>query len=57
MADVDLDHSCTLNKKIGNAQLAQYNFILGNLNSRVVSQMFFFSPLTSMPMIIAHEFD
>lgn len=32
MADVDLDESCTLNKKIRNAQLAQYNFILGNLN-------------------------
>ncbi|KAI3371994.1 hypothetical protein L3Q82_006866 [Scortum barcoo] len=28
MADVDLDHGCTLNKKIRNAQLAQYNFIL-----------------------------
>ncbi|KAM8780283.1 LOW QUALITY PROTEIN: threonine--tRNA ligase 2, cytoplasmic [Rhynchonycteris naso] len=28
MADVDLDHSCTLNKKIRNVQLAQYNFIL-----------------------------
>ncbi|XP_075753846.1 threonine--tRNA ligase 2, cytoplasmic [Pelodiscus sinensis] len=28
MADVDVDHSCTLNKKIRNAQLAQYNFIL-----------------------------
>ncbi|XP_053437920.1 threonine--tRNA ligase 2, cytoplasmic isoform X2 [Nycticebus coucang] len=28
MADVDLDHSCTLNKKIRNAQLAQYNFVL-----------------------------
>ncbi|XP_052017227.1 threonine--tRNA ligase 2, cytoplasmic isoform X2 [Apodemus sylvaticus] len=28
MADVDLDDSCTLNKKIRNAQLAQYNFIL-----------------------------
>lgn len=27
MADIDLDHSCTLNKKIQNAQLAQYNFI------------------------------
>nr|KAF6268097.1 hypothetical protein mPipKuh1_017066 [Pipistrellus kuhlii] len=27
MADVDLDHSCTLDKKIQNAQLAQYNFI------------------------------
>ncbi|AWP07513.1 putative threonine--tRNA ligase cytoplasmic [Scophthalmus maximus] len=29
MTDVDLDPSCTLNKKIRNAQLAQYNFILG----------------------------
>uniref|UniRef100_A0A8C7XWT0 threonine--tRNA ligase n=1 Tax=Oryzias sinensis TaxID=183150 RepID=A0A8C7XWT0_9TELE len=28
MADVDLDPSCTLNKKIRNAQLSQYNFIL-----------------------------
>uniref|UniRef100_A0A8D0CJ09 threonine--tRNA ligase n=1 Tax=Scleropages formosus TaxID=113540 RepID=A0A8D0CJ09_SCLFO len=28
MADVDLDSSCLLNKKIRNAQLAQYNFIL-----------------------------
>ncbi|KAG9488384.1 hypothetical protein GDO78_007933 [Eleutherodactylus coqui] len=28
MADVDLDHGSTLNKKIRNAQLAQYNFIL-----------------------------
>ncbi|XP_008051014.1 probable threonine--tRNA ligase 2, cytoplasmic [Carlito syrichta] len=28
MADVDVDHSSTLNKKIRNAQLAQYNFIL-----------------------------
>ncbi|XP_029430627.1 threonine--tRNA ligase 2, cytoplasmic-like isoform X2 [Rhinatrema bivittatum] len=28
MVDVDLDDSCTLNKKIRNAQLAQYNFIL-----------------------------
>ncbi|KAM4049954.1 threonine--tRNA ligase 1, cytoplasmic [Anomaloglossus baeobatrachus] len=27
MADVDLDHGSTLNKKIRNAQLAQYNFI------------------------------
>lgn len=27
--DVDLDPGCTLNKKIRNAQLAQYNFILG----------------------------
>lgn len=29
MCDVDLDPGCTLNKKIRNAQLAQYNFILG----------------------------
>ncbi|XP_067471482.1 threonine--tRNA ligase 1, cytoplasmic [Thunnus thynnus] len=28
MTDVDLDPGCTLNKKIRNAQLAQYNFIL-----------------------------
>uniref|UniRef100_A0A8C4M6X1 threonine--tRNA ligase n=1 Tax=Equus asinus TaxID=9793 RepID=A0A8C4M6X1_EQUAS len=28
MVDVDLDPGCTLNKKIRNAQLAQYNFIL-----------------------------
>uniref|UniRef100_A0A8D0KED3 threonine--tRNA ligase n=1 Tax=Salvator merianae TaxID=96440 RepID=A0A8D0KED3_SALMN len=28
MADVDVDAGCTLNKKIRNAQLAQYNFIL-----------------------------
>ncbi|XP_066566691.1 threonine--tRNA ligase 1, cytoplasmic isoform X2 [Amia ocellicauda] len=28
MCDVDLDPGCTLNKKIRNAQLAQYNFIL-----------------------------
>lgn len=28
MADIDLDAGCTLNKKIRNAQLAQYNFIL-----------------------------
>ncbi|XP_067871791.1 threonine--tRNA ligase 1, cytoplasmic-like isoform X1 [Heterodontus francisci] len=28
MADVDLDPGCLLNKKIRNAQLAQYNFIL-----------------------------
>ncbi|XP_070631382.1 threonine--tRNA ligase 2, cytoplasmic isoform X1 [Bos indicus] len=27
MADVDLDRGCTLNNKIQNAQLAQYNFI------------------------------
>lgn len=29
MVDVDIDHGTTLNKKIRNNQLAQYNFILG----------------------------
>jgi threonyl-tRNA synthetase len=29
MAEVDLDHGDTLNKKIRNAQLDQFNFILG----------------------------
>lgn len=29
MCDVDVDHGDTLNKKIRNAQLSQYNFILG----------------------------
>lgn len=29
MADVDTDAGNTLNKKVRNAQLAQYNFILG----------------------------
>lgn len=31
MADADMDSSCLLNKKIRNAQLAQYNFILGEI--------------------------
>lgn len=38
MADIDLDPGCTLNKKIRNAQLAQYNFILGkngNLTKKI----------------------
>ena len=29
MAEADLDSSCLLNKKIRNAQLAQYNYIFG----------------------------
>lgn len=33
MADADLDSGCLLNKKIRNAQLAQYNFILGKKRS------------------------
>ena len=31
MADVDTDSGTTLNKKVRNAQLAQYNFILGKV--------------------------
>jgi len=31
MCDVDVDPGDTMNKKIRNAQLAQYNFILGKL--------------------------
>lgn len=38
LADVDLDHGTTLNKKIRNAQLAQYNFIFGRFYF-FVSQM------------------
>uniref|UniRef100_A0A669EV15 threonine--tRNA ligase n=1 Tax=Oreochromis niloticus TaxID=8128 RepID=A0A669EV15_ORENI len=40
MTDVDLDPSCTLNKKIRNAQLAQYNFILGQWQHTFVSKMY-----------------
>lgn len=36
MTDVDLDPGCTLNKKIRNAQLAQYNFILGQCQQLIV---------------------
>lgn len=32
MADTDLDSGCLLNKKIRHAQLAQYNFILGEIS-------------------------
>ena len=49
MADVDLDCGCTLNNKIRNAQLAQYNFIFGNLNLYIFSQMLFFSTLIPPP--------
>ena len=31
LTDIDLDHGTTLNKKIRNAQLAQYNFIFGEI--------------------------
>lgn len=37
MADAYMDSGCLLNKKIRNAQLAQYNFILGK------DQLFLFS--------------
>lgn len=47
MTDVDLDPSCTLNKKIRNAQLAQYNFILGQW------QHTFVSVLSVIPVLIA----
>jgi threonyl-tRNA synthetase len=33
MCDVDVDPGDTMNKKIRNAQLAQYNFILGKLRN------------------------
>lgn len=33
MVDIEVDPGCTLNKKIRNAQLAQYNFILGKKGS------------------------
>lgn len=37
MAEADLDSSCLLNKKIRNAQLAQYNFILGRDHSTLIT--------------------
>lgn len=40
MTDVDLDPGCTLNKKIRNAQLAQYNFILGQWEHSFLSLSF-----------------
>ena len=35
--DVDVDDGNTMNKKVRNAQLAQYNFILGRLILYVIS--------------------
>jgi len=40
LTDVDLDHGTTLNKKIRNAQLAQYNFIFGKNCSVVLKERF-----------------
>lgn len=37
MVESDLDSNDTLNKKIRNAQLAQFNFILGTLHARACS--------------------
>lgn len=48
MADVDLDPGCTLNKKIRNAQLAQYNFILGQWQHTVLSLL----SVTSSPYLL-----
>lgn len=45
MTDIDVDPGCTLNKKIRNAQLAQYNFILGK-NKTICNAL---SPLGSVP--------
>lgn len=39
ITDVDLDPGCTLNKKIRNAQLAQYNFILGQWQQLSLSSL------------------
>ena len=35
--DVDVDDGNTMNKKVRNAQIAQYNFILGRLILHVIS--------------------
>ena len=35
--DVDVDDGNTMNKKVRNAQLAQYNFILGRLFPNIIS--------------------
>lgn len=40
MAEVDTDSSDTMNKKIRNAQLAQFNFILGKKNVHSVATKF-----------------
>lgn len=40
MAEVDTDAGDTMNKKIRNAQLAQFNFILGKLTGWKLSSFF-----------------
>ena len=39
--DVDVDDGNTMNKKVRNAQIAQYNFILGRL---ILCDFFYYSP-------------
>ena len=38
--ETDLDQGSTLNKKVRNGQLAQYNFILGELRLNIESPTF-----------------
>lgn len=42
MAEVDTDDSDTMNKKVRNAQLAQFNFILGKYCTYLNTNIFFF---------------
>ena len=39
MCDVDLDNSNTMNKKVRNAQLAQYNFIFGKVLTLILAYL------------------
>ena len=48
LADVDLDHGTTLNKKIRNAQLAQYNFIFGRFYFFVSQMLLLRQPRVTM---------
>lgn len=54
MTDVDLDPGCTLNKKIRNAQLAQYNFILGQYNALPFTPL---SAISSLYQFLAVRLD
>lgn len=51
MADADLDSGCLLNKKIRNAQLSQYNFILGKTSIMTVSVFLWRSEWSSSALI------
>lgn len=46
MADADLNSGCLLNKKIRNAQLAQFNFVLGEIILLEVLPNYCFAELT-----------